>query len=317
MVSVDRLAMGCANTGNLWQAITDAEAAALLGAAWDGGLRWFDTAPHYGLGLAERRLGAFLAGRPRAEFVVSTKVGKRLVPSPATAHLRDDQGFDVPADRRRVWDFSPDGVRATFAGSLDRLGLDRVDVGMLHDPDEQEPAAVRPAITSGLAALAELRAEGLVGTIGIGSKSTDTLLAAVRTDAVDVVMVAGRYTLLEQPAAQELLPECAERGITVLVAGVFNSGLLATPEPGPGDRYEYADVPPDQLAKARALAQRCAAHGVGLPTAALQFPLRHPAVHRVVIAGADAGQVRQNLARAAAPVPEELWARLAELGVPA
>jgi D-threo-aldose 1-dehydrogenase len=310
MVAADRLAMGCANAGNLWQAITDDEAAALLGAAWDGGIRWFDTAPHYGLGLSESRLGAFLAGRLREEFVVSTKVGKLLVPSPETAGRWDDQGFAVPADRRRVWDFSPAGVRASLAGSLQRLGLDRVDIALLHDPDEQEAAAVGPAITSGLAALAALRAEGTVDMIGIGSKSTDALLAAVRTGLVDVVMVAGRYTLLEQPAAEQLLPECAERGITVLVAGVFNSGLLATPAPGPDARYEYGTVPPGVLARARELARRCTAQGVELPTAALQFPLRHPAVARVVIAGADAAQVQQNLARAGAPVPEQLWAEL-------
>jgi D-threo-aldose 1-dehydrogenase len=306
----DRLAMGCANAGNLWQAVSDDEAAALLAAAWDGGIRWFDTAPHYGLGLSERRLGAFLAGRPRDGFVVSTKVGKLLVPSPETASTWDDQGFAVPADRRRVWDFSRAGVRASLAGSLARLGLDRVEVALLHDPDEQAPAAVGPAITSGLDALAELRAEGAVDMIGIGSKSTDALLAAVRTGLVDVVMVAGRYTLLEQPAAEQLLPECAERGIRVLVAGVFNSGLLATPDPGPDARYEYGAVPPGVLDRARALAARCTEHGVDLPTAALQFPLRHPAVTRVVLAGADAAQVRQNLTRAAAPVPEELWTAL-------
>lgn len=305
-----RLAMGCANAGNLWQAITDDEAAALHGAAWDSGIRWFDTAPHYGLGLSERRLGAFLAGQPRDEFVVSTKVGKLLVPSPETAGRWDEQGFAVHADQRRVWDFSPAGIRASLAGSRQRLGLDRIDVALLHDPDEQAPAAVGPAITSGLGALAALREAGTVDMIGIGSKSTDALLAAARTGLVDVVMVAGRYTLLEQPAAEWLLPECAERGITVLVAGVFNSGLLATSDPGPDARYEYGDVPPSVLARARSLAARCTAHGVELPTAALQFPLRHPAVGRVVIAGADAAQVRQNVERAAAPVPDELWAEL-------
>jgi D-threo-aldose 1-dehydrogenase len=216
----------------------------------------------------------------------------------------------VPADQRRVWDFSPAGIRASLAGSRQRLGLDRIDVAMLHDPDEQEPSAVGPAITSGLAALATLRAEGAVDMIGIGSKSTDALLTAVRTGLVDVVMVAGRYTLLEQPAAEQLLPECAERGITVLAAAVFNSGLLATPDPGPDARYEYGTVPPAVLARARTLAARCAEHGVELPTAALQFPLRHPAVGRVVLAGADAAQVRQNVARVAAPVPEQLWAEL-------
>ncbi|MGI5131429.1 aldo/keto reductase [Pseudonocardia sp. CA-107938] len=314
MIGTDRLAMGCANVGNLWQAITDDEAAALLASAWDAGIRWFDTAPHYGLGLSERRLGQFLAGRPDAEFVVSTKVGKLLVPSPETAGQWDEQGFAVPAEWRRAWDFTREGVRASLAASAERLGC-RIEVALLHDPDEQEPAAVGPSITSGMAALAELREEGAVDRIGIGSKSTDALLAAVRTGLADVVMIAGRYTLLEQPAAARLLPECADRGVEVLVAGVFNSGLLATSDPGPDAHYEYGAVPPAVLEKARELAARCTAHGVELPTAALQFPLRHPAVRRIVIAGADAAQVRQNVARLAEPVPDELWAELA--GVPA
>lgn len=315
MAEVTRLVMGCADVGNLWRAIGDGDAAALLGAAWECGIRRFDTAPHYGLGLSERRLGAFLAGRPRAGFAVSTKVGRRLVPSPGTAHRTDaDHGFAVPADHRRVWDFTPSGIRACLAGSLERLGLDRIDVALLHDPEEQDGDA-GPSIASGTAALAALRTEGLVGAVGIGSKSVDALLAAVRTGAVDVVLVAGRYTLLEQSAAEVLLPECAARGVEVLVAGVFNSGLLATPRPMPGDRYEYAAAPPALLARARELAARCAVHGVELPAAALQFPLRHPAVARVVLGAADAEQVRHNVRRAAEPVPEALWAALTECGL--
>lgn len=310
MAEVTRLVMGCADVGNLWRAVGDREAAALLGAAWACGIRRFDTAPHYGLGLSERRLGAFLAGRPRASFAVSTKVGRRLVPSPGTAHRPDHHGFAVPADHRRVWDFTPDGIRACLAGSLQRLGLDGVDVALLHDPEEQD-GDVAATIASGIETLAALRASGLVGAVGIGSKSVDALLAAVRTGAVDVVLVAGRYTLLEQPAAETLLPECAARGVEVLVAGVFNSGLLATPDPAPGDRYEYAAAPPALLARARELAARCAAHGVELPAAALQFPLRHPAVTRVVLGAADAEQVRANVRRAAEPVPDALWAELA------
>ncbi|HZG91464.1 MAG TPA: aldo/keto reductase [Pseudonocardia sp.] len=301
------IGLGGANLGNLFAPMTDAEADALLAAAWDGGVRYFDTAPHYGLGLSERRLGRFLAGRPRAEYVLSTKAGRLLRPSPETADRTDEDNlYAVPADTRRVWDFSADGVRRSLEESLQRLGLDRVDVLLLHDPDEHD---LHPALATGLPALARLREEGLVRAVGVGSKSTTALLAAARSGAVDLLMVAGRYTLLEQPVAAEVLPECRDRGIGVLAAGVLNSGLLAGPRPGAS--YEYATVPEDVLARARRLAETCAASGVELPTAALQFPLREPAVRAVVLGAGSAEQLRENLRRLREPVPDALWERLA------
>jgi D-threo-aldose 1-dehydrogenase len=199
------LGFGGANVGNLWSAMSDDEAWALLEAAWDGGIRYFDTAPHYGLGLSERRLGAFLATKPREEFVLSTKVGRLLRPSPSTAHLLDDaNNFVVPADLRRVWDFSRDGVRRSVEESLQRLGLDAVDVLYLHDPEE---FGLDAALASGIPAAVELREEGAVTAVGVGSKSTAALAAAVRTGALDLLMVAGRLTLLEQPACEEFVPE--------------------------------------------------------------------------------------------------------------
>jgi D-threo-aldose 1-dehydrogenase len=310
------LGFGGANLGNIFTAMSDEEANAVLEAAWECGIRYFDTAPHYGLGLAERRLGAFLATRPRDEFVVSTKVGRRLESSPETSDELDDEGgFVVPADQRRVWDASADGVRRSLDESLERLGLDRVDVLFLHDPDEYDD--MEGSVSTAVPALVGLREEGLVRAVGIGSKSVAAHLAGIRTGDLDLLMVAGRYTLLEQPAAPELIPECRDRGVGIVVAGAFNSGLLATSTPGPGARYEYGEAPADVVARAQRLAIVCGQHGVELPTAALQFPLREPVVRSVVLGATEPGQVRQNVRRMAEPVPERLWEQLAADGNPA
>jgi D-threo-aldose 1-dehydrogenase len=302
---------GAANLGNLYRAMSDDHAQAVLDAAWNAGIRYFDTAPHYGLGLSERRLGTFLAGKPRTDYVLSTKVGRLLRPTPDRAGRSDDaHGFAVPAAFERVWDFSADGVRRSLEESLQRLGLDRVDVLYLHDPDEAG-TDLGSALDSGLSALAGLRAAGAVEAVGVGSKSIAALLGAARTGVPDLLMVAGRYTLLEQPAATELLPECRARGIGVVVAGVFNSGLLATDTPQPGARYEYAASPPDVAEQAERLRAVCARHGVPLPVAALQFPLREPSVRSVVLGGSRPEQVEQNVARLRVPVPPALWDELA------
>jgi D-threo-aldose 1-dehydrogenase len=307
------LGFGGANLGNLFTEMSDEQAHAVLQAAWDAGIRYFDTAPHYGLGLAERRLGAFLATKPRDEFVVSTKVGRRLEPSPETSDEWDDEGgFVVPADVRRVWDPSAHGVRRSLDESLERLGLDRVDVLFLHDPDEYDD--MEASVASAVPALVALREEGLVRAVGIGSKSVAAHLAGVRAGDLDLLMVAGRYTLLEQPAAPELIPECRERGIGIAVAGAFNSGLLATSTPGPGARYEYGAAPAEVVEKAQRLATVCAKHGVELPAAALQFPLREPVVRSVVLGATEPAHIEQNVARIGEPIPEALWAQLAAQG---
>ncbi len=299
-----RLGYGAANIGNLYRAMTDDDAWAVLETAWEGGIRYFDTAPHYGLGLSERRLGSFLATKPRREFVVSTKVGRLLRPNAETAHLLDDANqFAVPASVRRVWDFSAGGVRASLEESLERLGLSEVDVLYLHDPDEHDLAA---DLSTGVLALAGLRDEGLVTAIGIGSKSTEALVAAVRTGALDLAMVAGRYTLLEQ--ADEVVAACDETGVGIVAAATFNSGLLSKPRPG--GRYEYGAVPPELLARAERIAEVCERHGVTLPEAALQFPLREPAVRSVVVGAATAEQVRENARRMEVEIPEALWHEL-------
>ncbi len=311
--ALGRLGYGAANIGNLYRAMTDEEAWAVLDAAWESGVRYFDTAPHYGLGLSERRLGAFLATKPRADYVVSTKAGRLLRPSPGTADRMDDANqFAVPASLRRVWDFSADGIRAGLEESLERLGLPEVDVLYLHDPDEHDLAA---DLATGVPAVAALRDEGVVAAVGIGSKSIEALLAAVRTGALDLAMVAGRYTLLEQPALDDVVPACREAGVGIVAAAVFNSGLLSKPRPAAGARYEYGAVPAGLLERARRIEEVCARHGVALPEAAVQFPLREPGVRSVVVGGATPEHVRENAQRMRAGIPDALWDELAGDGL--
>jgi D-threo-aldose 1-dehydrogenase len=292
---------GGAGIGNLLGPVSDEDARATVDAAWDAGVRGFDTAPHYGLGLSERRLGAALADRPRASYALSTKVGRRLVPGPGDGS--DDDGFAVPNDLVRQWDPTADGVRRSLDESLGRLGLDHVDVAYLHDPDVYDLAE---GLTQALPALAALRDEGVVQMVGVGSNSVAALSAAVDTGICDVVMLAGRYTLLEQPAA-ELVARCASLGVDVVAVGVYNSGLLSNPLPAAGATYDYAPAPAELVERARALAAVCARHGVTLPEAALAFPRLAPAVRTVAVGAQSAEQVRENAARAAATVPDALW----------
>lgn len=284
------LSLGCAQLGNLYRAIDDEQAAATVEAAWELGIRYFDTAPHYGLGLSERRLGAALAGRPREEFVVSTKVGRLLEPLDRP-HGRDNEGFDVPATHRRVWDFSRDGVLRSLEQSLERLGLDRVDIVFLHDPDEHWTEAVEQAYP----ALEELRAQGVVSSIGAGMNQAEMLAAFVRQTDMDLLMLAGRYTLLEQGALDELLPLCVEHGVDVVAAGVFNSGLLARDEPPEDARYDYGAAPAEAIERARRLAAICRSYGASLPAAAISFPLAHPAVVSVCVGARSPQQIAGNV----------------------
>ncbi|GGP00442.1 aldo/keto reductase [Nonomuraea glycinis] len=296
MIQLPRHGLGTAPIGGLFQALTDEQAKATIDAAWDGGVRLFDTAPHYGLGLSERRLGAALAGR--SGYVLSTKVGRLLVPSSRGG--RDDEGFDVPATYERVWDFSRDGVRRSLEESLGRLGLPQVDLVLIHDPD----AHVDQAIAEAYPALAELRAQGVVKAIGVGMNQWQAPLRFVQETDLDVVMLAGRYTLLDQ-SGLPLLAACAERGVRVLAAGVFNSGLLATPEPS--GTFDYAPAPLPIIERARRLAAICERHDVRLPQAAMAFPLRHPAIAAVVLGARTPEEVRTNAALRQRPVPDALW----------
>lgn len=305
-VSVTELAFGGAPVGSLGRVVDDRTAADAIAAAWTAGVRYFDTAPHYGLGLSERRIGAALAQHPRAQFVISTKVGRWLEPNPApTGSDLESGGFAVPDDLRRRFDFSADGVRRSLDASMARLGVDHVDIVYVHDPDDHLDVALHEAIP----ALIALREQGIVGAVGVGMNQWQAPLRAVRETDVDVVMVAGRWTVLDR-TGRALLDECAERGVSVAAAAPYNSGLAAEPWPADGAHFDYAPASPQLLARARALAETCRRHGVSLPDAAMQFPLRHPAVAAVVCGLRTAGQVRSTVDRLEVEIDRDAWDEL-------
>jgi len=303
--------MGTSQFGNLSRARTDDACAAAFGQAWTSGIRYFDTAPHYGLGLSERRLGRSLAGLPRDEYVVSTKVGRLLVPNPHGAGHVDDEGFVVPADQRRVWDFSRDGILRSLDASLIRLGLDRVDIVYLHDPDDFWDEAS----TTGVETLIGLRDQGVVRAIGVGMNQSAMLARFARETDIDLVMVAGRYTLLDQSAADELLDAARENQVGVVAAAVYNSGVLSGARPTSDARFDYAAAPDNVLARAARIADVCERFGVSLPEAATQFAGRHPAVVSTVLGLGSAEHVRDAVERAAARIPDDLWTALSEAGL--
>ncbi|MEJ2858760.1 MULTISPECIES: aldo/keto reductase [unclassified Saccharothrix] len=309
-VPLSRFGFGAAPIGNLYAEVTPEQAVAAVDAAWDTGIRYFDTAPHYGLGLSERRLGAALAVRPRDEYVVSTKVGRLLEPIDGDG---DDlaNGFAVPATHRRVWDFSADGVRRSLESSVDRLGLAQVDVVLLHDVDLR-PEFTTQAAAEAFPALAALRDQGVVRAVGVGLNHWETAEWFVRETGIDVVLLAGRYTLLDQ-SGEAFLDLCAERGVTVVAAGVFNSGVLARPEVPDDATYDYSTAPAELVDKARRIAAVCARHDVTLPQAALAFPSRHPAVASVLVGARSAEEVHANAAHP--PVPAEVWDDLRSEGL--
>ena len=300
---------GGAPVGNLFRAMTDEEASRTIEAAWDAGIRYFDTAPHYGLGLSERRLGEALRAHPRSEYVVSTKVGRLLVPA-KTVTGRDDEVFDVAATHHRVRDYSADGVRRSLEASLERLGLDRIDIALIHDPDDHVDEAIEQAAP----ALSALRAEGTIRSYGAGMIQSVPLTRFVRETDADVVMVAGRYNLLDQTAARDLLPEALRRGLGVINAGVFGSGLLALPQPRPHATYEYRPASTALVERAHHLAHVCEQFGVDLPTVALAFAARHPSIVTVVVGLRSPEEVADAARRRAQPVPEGIWAALRDEG---
>lgn len=304
------LGFGAAPIAGLYRAVDQQTARATIDAAWNGGIRYFDTAPHYGLGLSERRLCEALRDRPRDDVVVSSKVGRLLVPRiPPLA--RDDDMFDVPGDLTRRRDYSRDGIMRSLEATLQRTGLDRVDVLYIHDPDEHWREAAEEAVPT----LVELREADVVGAIGVGMNQSAMLARFIRETDVDLVMLAGRYTLLEQGAADELLPAALEYGRSVVAAAVFNSGLFARDDVPDTATYNYGQAAPDVLERARLLASVCREHGTTLPAAAIRFPLRHPAVASVVVGMRSPAEVDRNLAAHAQHVPDELWADLEHRGL--
>jgi D-threo-aldose 1-dehydrogenase len=289
--------LGCAPIGDLFTSVTEADAEATVATSLASGIRFFDTAPHYGAGLSERRLGRALRGVDRDSVSIATKVGRQIVAADGAVVPQGGVGV------RTVMDPSADGVIRSLESSLARLGLDRIDVLYLHDPED-----VDAALESAIPAMLRLRDEGVVRSIGVGMNHSAPLARFAAEADVDLVMVAGRYTLLDRSANDDLLPVAAANGVDVIAAGVFNTGILA--DPSDDAKYDYRPATADELARARALQRDCTEHGVRLTTAAIRFPLRHPAVTGVVVGARTADEVRQLAADAAAVIPAELWTEL-------
>ena len=304
------LGFGAASLGNLFRETTDAESEEAVDAAWALGIRYFDTAPHYGLGLSERRLGQALRKYPRDEYVVSTKVGRLLVPNEHKTG-RDSDGFLVPDDVVRQWDFSRDGVRRSLDASLERLGLDRVDILYAHDPDQADPdAGTRVAPF-----LVELREQGVVNSVGVGTNSgREAARLLLRTD-MDVAMLAGRYTLLEQDSLDDALRVAASTGKSIVAVGVFNSGLLANDSPAADARYDYQPAEAGLIARVIAISEVCHRFGITVPQAAIALPLCHPSVVNVTLGMRNATQVHRNVGLYGARIPNAMWTELKESGL--
>ncbi|MEP7055960.1 MAG: aldo/keto reductase [Actinomycetota bacterium] len=305
-VSVTALGLGGAPLGDLFSAVDEEAALRTIGAALKAGIGYLDVAPQYGAGLAEKRFGAALEGVPRDSYTLSTKVG-RLVVDAAGDEAREDAFVGVPENgKRATFDFSGDGVRRSLDQSLERLRLDRIDIAFIHDPDDHWEAA----LTGAYPALAQLRSEGVVGAIGVGMNQVEMLTRFVSETDIDVVLCAGRYTLLDQSAALELFPACLERGVSVVMGGVYNSGVLANPY-ADDVHYDYLHAPESVVAQARRLADICAAYGTPLRAAALQFPMRNRAVTSVLTGVRSELELADNLEMATTDVPDALWAQLA------
>ncbi|BBE72169.1 aldo/keto reductase [Oharaeibacter diazotrophicus] len=316
-LGVTAYGFGGAPLGNLFRTVPRADAEALLEAVWAAGFRFFDTAPFYGFGLSERRLGDVLRDKPRGDFVLSTKVGRVLKPNPGDHPARADYVDALPFEP--VYDYSYDGVMRSFEHSLQRLGLDRVDVLLMHDigrvtHGDAHEETFRIAMDGGARAMDELRRSGAVSAIGLGVNEWQVCEAAMDHLDWDCFLLAGRYTLLEQEALASFLPRCEKVGASIVVGGAFNSGILAT-GPVPGARYNYAPAPAEILERVGRIEAVCRRHGVALPAAALAFPLTHPAVACVIPGMASPRELDANLALLAAAIPSALWADLKAEGL--
>lgn len=300
-LDVTSIGLGSAPLGGLFSAVSDADAEATLAAGWSAGIRFYDTAPLYGFGLAERRVGGFLRQQKRDSFAISTKVGRLLRPEANSAE--DDHYKGVPALRPQ-FDFSYDGVMRSVEESLVRLGLDRVDVLLVHDPDDHYDAAVNGAFR----ALMRLRDDGTIKAIGSGMNQSEMLTRFAEAVPVDCFLLAGRYTLLDQDALDALFPVCAAKNIGILLGGIYNSGILANPHTGA--KFNYQDADAALMGRALALDALCRKHGTELKAAALQFCMAHPAVTVAVMGARNAAEVADNIAMSERTVPPAFWQEL-------
>lgn len=318
VLSPTPLGFGGAAIGNLYRPVSDEAAVAAVAQSWSQGVRYFDTAPHYGFGLGEQRLGAALEQiDPHGEALVSTKVGRLLTPVETGA--RERHGFVDANAFEPVFDYSHDGVMRSFESSLKRLGRDHVDILFAHDLGAATHGAAHAGrwsefIGGGYRALRRLRDEGVVGAIGLGVNEWQVCEQAMAEGEFDVFLLAGRYTLLEQTALASFLPRCTERGVSIVVGGPFNSGVLACAAPSEA-HYDYGAPPEWVSTKVAALRAACADWNVELPAAALQFPLAHPQVVSVIPGVADADEARVAAHRMNAPIPSGFWADLIDRGL--
>jgi D-threo-aldose 1-dehydrogenase len=312
-LTVGPIGYGVAALGNLYAPRPDDVWPGVVPAAWQAGIRYFDAAPHYGLGVAEQRLGEGLRSLPRDEFVLSTKVGRVLEPNPGyrPGDTDLDNLFAVPATLRRRFDYSRDGVLRSVEDSLNRLGLDRIDVLFVHDPDEHE----REALDGVFPALEELRSQGVIRSYGAGMNQSAMLTRFVEQTDLDIVMCAGRYTLLDPSAENDLLPAARARGVSVAVAAVFNSGILATDRPSNNATFDYGTAPAELVQRTERIADIADGYGVTVPQLAVQFPLRNAVISTVVLGAESAEQISRNAHLADAPVPDDLWAELQDAGL--
>ena len=319
-----QLGFGTAPLGNLYRAISDEEAQAILEAAWAGGIRTYDTAPLYGLGLSETRLNRFLRGKDRDSYVLSTKVGRLLEPCAPEDRTGIGKWFEVPT-RREVYDYSHDGILRSIEFSLERLGVDRIDILYVHDIDvanHGSRAAVdahvetlmAPGMTSGYDALVSLRDQGVITAFGAGVNEWEVCQQLAERGDFDLFLLAGRYTLLEQESLESFLPLCEARGIGIVIGGPYNSGVLAS-GPVPGAFYNYEIAPQAILDRVAEIQEVCEAHGVAMVDAAFQFPLLHPAIVSVIPGGQSVAQMEGNFRAAEATIPSALWADLKDRGL--
>lgn len=292
-VHLTRLGLGTVPIGGKYEPVTTDEAVATIHAAFEAGMHWFDTAPRYGYGVAEQRLGIALATIPRNAYVLATKVGWR-----------------VGADGTKTPDFTADGVERSLTMSLERLQTERIDMVHIHDPDDHYQAAVRDVFPT----LAAMRAQGMIRAISVGMNQWQMLAEFVRDVDIDCCLLAGRYTLLEQDALASFLPLCQRNNISLVLGGVYNSGILAQGG-GPSALYNYAPAPPHMLARAARIKGMCARHGVPLHVAALQFALAHPAVTSVVVGAKSPREVQANIAALDVVIPKDLWPELRSEGL--
>lgn len=311
-VFVTEISFGCSGLGNLYRKMDDAAAAEVLARAWDHGIRYFDTAPHYGRGLSEQRLGAFLCGRARSDYVISTKVGRLLSPGP---HLAEADGFIEPLPNAVRYDYSGDGIEAAFEQSCQRLGTSRVEIVYVHDIGRYTHGAdntrhMADLLGSGLKRLRRLKDQGRIGAIGLGVNETEVCIEVLRESPLDVILLAGRWTLLDRSAEAELVPLCRQQGTSLVLGGIFNSGILATGA-RPGATYDYAPASPQILARVEALETRATAAGVPLAAAALRFAISRPEVASTLIGTASATSLDRNIDAINAPWPAAADAVLA------